>query len=94
MITDGVEAVTCHHRTGRFVRKAAPRDDERILPRVELDELPDSGLLDITVPARFITEAALTEKQRQEAVVAPCEGARSAARRQHGPGPSGQEQKA
>ena len=62
MIADDVEAVARHHRTGRFVREAALRDDECILPRVELDELSDSGPLGITAPARLITEARLGQE--------------------------------
>ncbi|MDQ7905045.1 SfnB family sulfur acquisition oxidoreductase [Phytohabitans sp. ZYX-F-186] len=36
-----------------FARDAADRDTKRVLPLVELDQLSESGLLAITVPARF-----------------------------------------
>ncbi|MGC4933792.1 SfnB family sulfur acquisition oxidoreductase [Gordonia sp. DT30] len=42
-----------HELAARFVVGAAERDAERRLPHTEIDELSASGLLAITVPARF-----------------------------------------
>ncbi|WP_426570275.1 hypothetical protein [Streptomyces canus] len=50
VIADDAEAVAvAAEPAAKFAREAALRDAERILPRAELDELPDSGLLGITV---------------------------------------------
>ena len=37
----------------RFAKSAAERDAERVLPAAELDELSESGLLAVTVPAPY-----------------------------------------
>jgi SfnB family sulfur acquisition oxidoreductase len=37
----------------RFAKSAAERDAERVLPAAELDELAESGLLAVTVPAPY-----------------------------------------
>ncbi|GCB52950.1 SfnB family sulfur acquisition oxidoreductase [Streptomyces sp. NL15-2K] len=51
VIADDAEAVAvAAELAAKFVREAALRDAERILPRAELDEVSDSGLLGITVP--------------------------------------------
>ncbi|MFH9001930.1 SfnB family sulfur acquisition oxidoreductase [Streptomyces afghaniensis] len=51
VIADDAEAVAvAAELADKFSREAALRDAERILPRAELDELSDSGLLGITVP--------------------------------------------
>ena len=52
-VLTGDEAVaTAAHLAERFGKEAAARDSDRLLPAAELDELSDSGLLAITVPAR------------------------------------------
>ncbi|OAH11916.1 SfnB family sulfur acquisition oxidoreductase [Streptomyces jeddahensis] len=48
--TDAEAIETAAHLAAKFAREAALRDAERILPRAELDELSESGLLAITVP--------------------------------------------
>ncbi|MES4905421.1 MULTISPECIES: SfnB family sulfur acquisition oxidoreductase [unclassified Streptomyces] len=51
VITSDAEAIeTAAELAATFARKSALRDAERVLPRAELDELSDSGLLGITVP--------------------------------------------
>ncbi|GLH96367.1 SfnB family sulfur acquisition oxidoreductase [Phytohabitans aurantiacus] len=45
-------AVAAEH-AAVFARDAADRDAKRVLPLTELDQLSDSGLLAITIPARY-----------------------------------------
>ncbi|MFF0584533.1 hypothetical protein ACFYWD_00995 [Streptomyces sp. NPDC003781] len=45
---DAVAVAVAAEPAAEFAREATLRDAERILPRAELDELSDSGLLGIT----------------------------------------------
>jgi SfnB family sulfur acquisition oxidoreductase len=68
VIADDAEAVAvAAELAAKFAREAALRDAERILPRAELDELSDSGLLGITVP-RSHGGAAVTARTLGEVV--------------------------
>ena len=73
--TDAEAVESAHKLAASFAVHAAARDRDRQLPEAELEELSDSGLLGITVPAQLggaaVSVATLTEVFRLLATADP-----------------------